>query len=408
MALSSPRPSQGTGPTAAARGARASEKGVVFGPNATVDVSGSFHAASADYVRMSDGARFQATNPSVGTFSAAPPAAFGFLTATPAAITINGSNLGPVQGTLGLIGGPVTIAGGSLSAPGGTIQVASAAGTGEVPIDAPTGSTVTSFGPVSITGGATLDASNGGSVHVRAGRLSIDSSQIDADNLGLRAGGQIVLNVDTAIALQGGADVHASSLGPGPGGSVSAQAADIKLAGSFIRAQARGAGNAGTVAIVAGTLRLVSSSQISSSTFNSGNAGNITITAGPLLIDGSSGAAPTGVFSQALPRSGGAAGAIEIGAASLTIVDRGKISTGTFGSGTAGSIGISVGGALTILGATPDNPDFRNETGILSRSEPGAGGDSGSISVAAGGSRSPRTQASGARPWAPAMPARSE
>jgi len=57
--------------------------GVVFGPNARVNVSGSFHAATADYIRMSDGAKFQATNPSGSTLSAAPPAAFGFLTATP-------------------------------------------------------------------------------------------------------------------------------------------------------------------------------------------------------------------------------------------------------------------------------------------------------------------------------------
>src|SRR3954451_22577988 len=33
--------------------------GIVFGPNAKVDVSGSFHASSADYIRMSDGSRFQ-------------------------------------------------------------------------------------------------------------------------------------------------------------------------------------------------------------------------------------------------------------------------------------------------------------------------------------------------------------
>ena len=42
-------------------------KSVVFGEHAAVDVSGSFHASSADYIRMSDGARFQATNPDAST-----------------------------------------------------------------------------------------------------------------------------------------------------------------------------------------------------------------------------------------------------------------------------------------------------------------------------------------------------
>src|SRR5215467_1025699 len=68
--------------------------GIVFGPNATVNVSGSFHASTADYVKMSDGARFQATNPDGSTLTAAPPAAFGFMTPRPAAITVNGSGLG--------------------------------------------------------------------------------------------------------------------------------------------------------------------------------------------------------------------------------------------------------------------------------------------------------------------------
>jgi filamentous hemagglutinin family protein len=57
--------------------------GIVFGPNATVDVKGSFHASTADYLKMSDGAKFQATNPDGSTLSAAPPAAFGFLTTGP-------------------------------------------------------------------------------------------------------------------------------------------------------------------------------------------------------------------------------------------------------------------------------------------------------------------------------------
>jgi filamentous hemagglutinin family protein len=52
--------------------------GIVFGPHATVNVSGSFHASTADYIKMQDGKRFQATNPDASILSAAPPAAFGF------------------------------------------------------------------------------------------------------------------------------------------------------------------------------------------------------------------------------------------------------------------------------------------------------------------------------------------
>ena len=84
--------------------------GIVFGPNATVNVSGSFHASTADYIRLADGAKFQATNPSGSTLSAAAPAAFGFLTASPPAITVDGSQLGVTTAgaTLGIVGGPVS------------------------------------------------------------------------------------------------------------------------------------------------------------------------------------------------------------------------------------------------------------------------------------------------------------
>ena len=68
------------------------------------------------------------TNPDASTLSAAPPAAFGFLTARPAALTVDGSTLGPVPGTLGLVAGPVTISGATLRAPAGTIHVAGVAG----------------------------------------------------------------------------------------------------------------------------------------------------------------------------------------------------------------------------------------------------------------------------------------
>jgi filamentous hemagglutinin family protein len=135
--------------------------GIVFGPNTTVNVAGSFHASTADYLKMFDGARFQATNPDGSTFSAAAPAAFGFLNAQPAAISVNGGSIttGLTTPTLDLVGGPVTISRGLLRAPAGTIEVTGAAGTGEVPVDSRNTAalTVTKFAPVA--NGSLLTAS---------------------------------------------------------------------------------------------------------------------------------------------------------------------------------------------------------------------------------------------------------
>src|SRR5262249_34489973 len=63
--------------------------GVVFGPQARVNISGSFYASTADYLQLGHNGRFQATHPDGSRLTAAPPAAFGFLDARPAAITVN-------------------------------------------------------------------------------------------------------------------------------------------------------------------------------------------------------------------------------------------------------------------------------------------------------------------------------
>jgi filamentous hemagglutinin family protein len=58
--------------------------GIMFGPNARLDVQGSFHASTADYLRLEDGGRFDARNPNDSLLTVAPIEAFGFLTDSPA------------------------------------------------------------------------------------------------------------------------------------------------------------------------------------------------------------------------------------------------------------------------------------------------------------------------------------
>jgi filamentous hemagglutinin family protein len=377
--------------------------GVVFGPNATVNVSGSFHVSTADYVKMADGAKFQATNPDGSTLSAAPPVAFGFLNAAPAAIIVNGSRLGPVAGTLGLIGGPVTIAGGALSAPGGTIHIAGAAGPGEIAVDPKGGppATVTALAPVAVTGGAKLDASGGGSVFIHAGTLTIDASEINADNPGAGSSGQISLRGDT-ITISGGADIHALALGSGRGAdAVLASTGSIVLDNSAVRIGTQATGASGNLSVAAGgTLSLQNGGVLSAATVGNGAAGSILVTAHDLTISplsaimnvssgqlaagdiavnvagqlsiqgrpspangnpetlgvsdfcsGCPGAAPeTGITSQS---SGPAnAGNVAINAGKLTITGMGAIGSVAVGSGSgdAGKVSVNVAGQLAIDG----------------------------------------------------------
>jgi filamentous hemagglutinin family protein len=366
--------------------------GIVFGPNATVNVSGSFHASTADYLKMSDGAKFQATNPDSGTLSGAPPAAFGFLTARPAAIAVNGSTLGPVPGTLGLVAGPVSITSATLSAPAGTIHVTGAAGIGEVPVDPRNTPALTAagFGPVDIKGGSKLNVSDpsglgsGGSVFIRSGALTINASEINADNYRAGPGGQIALRADGQIALANGASVHAGGVGVGRGGSVMAttEASNIDLDNSSINADTKGAGNAGDVSVRAAALNIFNNGVISSGTSGSGNGGTVSVTvAGQLSIAGKPDGSLTGIASDAGPSSTGNAGNVVVSAGTLKLVSNGEISSTTFAFGNAGTVSVTVGDQLNIDG-TSANSSFL--TGIAAETEVGSFGNAGSVQVNVG------------------------
>src|SRR5437660_5064355 len=73
--------------------------GIVFGPNATLNVGGSVHFTTANYLRLNDGVRFTAVpGAQDALLSTAPVAAFGFLNPNPAPITVQGSVLSVPDG----------------------------------------------------------------------------------------------------------------------------------------------------------------------------------------------------------------------------------------------------------------------------------------------------------------------
>ena len=85
--------------------------GVTFGPNASLDVSGSFAVSTAGVVKLADGGLFAAANPAGSVLTTAPPSAFGFL--------------GPAASAVGLAGGTLKVSPGKvLSVVGGNIRIA--------------------------------------------------------------------------------------------------------------------------------------------------------------------------------------------------------------------------------------------------------------------------------------------
>ena len=137
-----------------------------------------------------------------------------------------------------------------------------------------------------------------------------------------------------------------------------------------------GAGNAGTVAVIADTL-LISPGEISSDTWGSGDAGSIMVQARNLLVDGQGSGLATGISSAAFENEAssweatGNAGDVTVTVTdTLSLFNSGSIGTSTWGAGNAGRITVQAQNLL--VDGSKMNDYF---TGIVSNSyASGAGG----------------------------------
>lgn len=343
--------------------------GIIFGPNAAIDLTGSFTASTANYLKLADGVRFVAAlDADDSGLSSAPVSAFGFLSGNSGSISVNQSTLAVPNGqTLSLIGGDITIDGGKVQAPQGGINLASVRSAGELPAS-PGSLTAAQFqsafpqaGQITLQNQASIDASGdgGGRIVIRGGQLVVDNSVIQANSTGAGDG----LGIDVAVGddlslLNGGQITAGSTAGLGAGGNIDVTAGSIHMNGGGLVDQnfnpstgittttgdifaGGGSGKGGDINIHTGDLELVNSAQISGASYDSGNAGNINITASSILID-----AQLATVTQISANSqqifgGGNAGDISINTGTLTLQNGATILAATFGDGQAGKVDVT-------------------------------------------------------------------
>jgi filamentous hemagglutinin family protein len=319
--------------------------GIVFGPNATLNVGGSVNFTTADYLRLAnaDGSNtgiFHADTTATSLLTSAFVTAFGFLGTNPAAIAVQGSRLTVQPGqSISLIGGNITVQSGTLengtiqsarlSAPGGQIKIASAASQGEVRAEnfgkAPNtnGQSFGTLGTVRISKQSHIDTSGegGGAILVRGGHLIVDDSTISANS--------------TKAAKSGaGRRLDASWLGIGIEVEVAQDA--IIDNGSVIETNVEsGADHA------SGGVRIT--------------ADHITVSGGPKilasLMGSQSGPPPfAGIRSNiGLETTAAGSGGVSLDATTIQVKDVGQIQTLTEGTGRAGDISIKASRDLTLM-----------------------------------------------------------
>ena len=399
--------------------------GVLFGPNASLDVSGSFHVSTADFLRLADGATFFANLGQESVLTVASPTAFGFLGNNPAAITIQGSSLHVAEGkAVSVVGGEsrcgqTVMAGRDAERPARpdpARQCSLAGGGGVQPFGAGAGSAARFFyalGRLTLSQGALVDASGngGGTVLLRGSQLRVDRSNIFADNTGPVDGTGLGMDLQIAAdaVLANGSRITVDRLGGGRAGDVRLTVGRLHVDDAVIGSGISASGHGGNVTVQGGQLTLTNGAQIRSSTFGPGTAGAVTVQAEHLVLAGAGASRIAGIVSAAEAGSTGDAGAVVVRAdrlvldgleapgvmgigtlanpgsrgnaadtrvlaRDLEVRNGGFISSSTFGPGTAGAVTVQAE-RLVLTGAGT------TITGIMSLANAGSTGAAGVVNV---------------------------
>lgn len=318
--------------------------GFLFGPNASLDVSGSFHASTADYLRLGEDGLFYADPEQNSILTVASPVAFGFLDGNPADISIQESTLEVTEGkTLSLVGGNINVTGNEnswknlLIAPGGKINLAAVSSAGEVIINTPDATpdlTMSGFeelGQITISSsGVQTGGNGGGTIDIRGGRLLIDDSSLYASATGPanneETGSGIDIQITTDVVLN-----NHSQIGTNIFSGVSDDSGGVRIAAdrleltnySEIQSVAYGAssnypassGNGGDIRLTTNSILLGDSSMIRTGTGGYGNGGDIIVNTGTLEVK------DRGVFFSPVFGGTGMGGNIEISAEHIVMTN---------------------------------------------------------------------------------------
>jgi filamentous hemagglutinin family protein len=212
-------------------------RGVVFGRGAKLDLSGSFFASSASWLRLYDDAESFEAFSNETPILAASPREFGFLD-SPGPIEVKGSQLAVGAGeSIGLVGGSVRIVGGAgedtlgfLDTSGGRIDLASLRGRGSVlrtespsqglSVDGPRGDISLELGAIVNSSGippgifciGCLEGEvdrGAGDIFVRAHHLTLEDAEIRAMTPSLESAGDVDIDLTGDLTIRQTAEFSA-------------------------------------------------------------------------------------------------------------------------------------------------------------------------------------------------------
>ncbi|WP_449417484.1 two-partner secretion domain-containing protein [Phormidium nigroviride] len=340
--------------------------GIIFGPNARLNIGGSFIGSTGNSIQFSDGNSFSATNPQAPPLLTVNVPVGLQVGANPGAIRVEGVGHGftvpnirnnrinrsqqsdrglqvKSGNTLALVGGDVNLSGGVLKAAEGQIALGSIS-SGVVsltPSDAGWKlgyEGVQSFRDINLSGQAAIDASGlgRGSIQMVGREVRLTDGSIGIiQNQGSEPAGDLSVNATELLQVTGtNSQVTFPSL----------------LINETLK---DGAG--GKIAIATRTLLASDGGGIGSRTFGTASSGDVSVSASDAVNVSGFSNRNSNIFSflSAATAGAGNAGNLAILAQKITVLDGGVISTGTINTGKGGNITINASDSVTVSGIIP-------------------------------------------------------
>ncbi len=369
--------------------------GVMFGANAALDIRGSFHVSTADFLRLGKNERFYAMPHESDVLSAASPAAFGFLDGDAGKISFEGQGeltsevwgenydnwydwwtdhadsffpgLSVPKGeSISVTGGDIrlkgtyfinaeegktpypVIIGANLIAPQGQIFMTSLQSAGEVQIsDSGIATSLRPSGNITLSDGAKITVNDvgdpetlggSGSVFIRGGMFVMENySRIVSE--AYNGDGKVIDIEADKIILQNKALIGVNTRGSGKGTDISIMASqDINIIGtSSIENGSFRSGNGGTLSLKAQRVSIIDASNIGGDSYLSGKGGDIRMDADESVTISDK----TKIATSSTEWSTAQGGDISIDTPVLAVENKASISSNSKGKGKGGNIVIN-------------------------------------------------------------------
>ncbi len=356
--------------------------GIILGPNASLNIGGSFLASTASTIHFADGVHFSSSDSqSVPLLTVSVPVGLGLT--SPGSIRVEGNghsllaNVGTVgnpvigagQSTVGLktsperaivlVGGDVKIEGGILTAPSGQIEIGSV-DSGLVKIESVNNErwtlnydNVQSFRDIELEKLALLDASGlkNGNIFLRGRDITVtDPSLVIVSNFGSLDSGKVSVNASgnmEIIGIRNPTRPTGQDIGPARG----------------IFTQNLSSGKAANIEVSANNIFIRDSGLVGSASFASGAGGDIFLVSRGIIELYGTNLPTTGLLTGTIATSSyrtGKAGNLKLSAENLSVRDGSSVSSVTLGSANAGNVELNVTNNIDVVGGAlvTFNPDF--------------------------------------------------